>query len=124
MREQHQAALARRQAEDARWAAEQARLEAPLAPLAAKPPWIAILVVTDNCTRQCLGLPLFAVGPTVTAEAVIDALRVLLPADLQLLISDRGTHFTATPFADFAQEEDFVPVLIARHRPESKAVAA
>jgi hypothetical protein len=21
--------------------------------------WIAILVITDNCTRQCLGLPLF-----------------------------------------------------------------
>jgi hypothetical protein len=48
VREQHQAALARRQGDEARWAAAQARLQAPLTPAAAKPPWIAILVVTDN----------------------------------------------------------------------------
>ncbi len=69
------------------------------------------------------GLPLFAVGPKVTAEEVIAALRALLPAELQFLISDRGTHFTATPFAQFAQDEDFVHVLIARHRPESNGIA-
>jgi transposase InsO family protein len=123
LREQHEAALARRQEEDARWATEQAHPQAPPPSPAAKPPWIAILVVTDNCTRQCLGLPLFAVGPKVTAEEVIAALRVLLPADLQFLISDRGTHFTAQQFAQFAQEEDFVHVLIARHRPESNGIA-
>jgi transposase InsO family protein len=80
-------------------------------------------IVPDHGTRQGLGLPLFAVGPTVTAQAVLAALRVLLPADLPFLISDRGTHCTATPFADFAQEEDFVHVLIARHRPESNGIA-
>jgi transposase InsO family protein len=122
-RAQHQAALAQRCQEDAQWLADQAQGQAPLAPHAAKPPWIAILVVTDNCTRQCLGLPLFAVGPKVTAEEVVAALRVLLPAELQFLISDRGTHFTAHQFAQFAQEEDFVHVLIARHRPESNGIA-
>ena len=29
--------------------------------------WIAILLVTDNCTRQCLGLPLFMAGSHGTA---------------------------------------------------------
>ena len=63
------------------------------------------------------------VGPKVTAEEVVAALRALLPAELQFLISDRGTHFTARPFAEFAREEDFVHVLIARHRPESNGIA-
>ena len=122
-RAQRQATLARRQQEDAAWLADQAQAQAPPAPHVAKPPWIAILVVTDNCTRQCLGLPLFAVGPKVTAEEVVAALRALLPAELQFLISDRGTHFTAHLFAQFALEEDFVHVFIARHRPESNGIA-
>jgi hypothetical protein len=124
LREQRQAAFRQRQQEDAQWRVAQAALQAHLTSPAAKTTWIAILVLTDNCTRQCLGLPLFAAGPKVTAEEVIAALRALLPAELQFLISDRGTHFTAHHFAAFAQEEDFVHVLIARHRPESKAVAA
>jgi hypothetical protein len=43
--------------------------------------WIAILVITDNCTRQCLGLPLFVAGARVTAELVVAALRALLPSE-------------------------------------------
>jgi len=117
---QRQATLARRREEDAQWPADLAQRQAPPA---AKPPWIAILVVTDNCTRQCLGLPLFAAGPKVTAEVVVAALRALLPAQFQFLISDRGTHFTAQQFAQFAQEEDFIHVLIARHRPQSNGIA-
>lgn len=39
------------------------------------------------------------------------------------LISDRGIHFTAHPFAQFVQGADFVHVLIARHRPESNCIA-
>jgi transposase InsO family protein len=122
-RAQRQAALARREAEDAQWRADREQLRAPPAPLAPKASWVAILVLTDNCTRQCLGLPLFAAGAKVTAEEVVAALRALLPRELQFLISDRGTHFTAQPFAQFAQEEDFVQVLIARHRPESNGIA-
>jgi len=123
LREQRQATLAQRAQEDAQWQAAQEHLQARLAPPAAKPPWLAILVVTDNCTRQCLGLPRFAAGPKVTAEVVVAALRALLPAELQFLISDRGTHSTAHQFAEFAQEEDFVQVLLARHRPESNGIA-
>jgi transposase InsO family protein len=123
LQDQRQATLTRRQQEDATWHAELARLAPPPTVPAAKPPWIAILVVSDNCTRQCLGLPLFVAGPKVTAEVVIAALRALLPAQLQFLISDRGTHFTAAQFAQFAQDEDFVHVLIARHRPASNGIA-
>jgi transposase InsO family protein len=120
---QREATLVRRQQEDTAWQAELDRLQAPPAPQATKPPWIAILLVTDNCTRQCLGLPLFTAGPKVTAEVVVAALRELLPAQLQFLISDRGTHFTAQQFAQFAADEDFVHVLIARHRPQSNGIA-
>ena len=123
LHEQRQAILARRQQEDAQWQAELEQSQAAPTSQAAKPPWIAILVVTDNCTRQCLGLPLFIAGPKVTAEVVVAALRALLPAQLQFLISDRGTHFTAQQFAQFAEEEDFVHVLIARHRPQSNGIA-
>jgi hypothetical protein len=113
LQDQRQATLARRQQEDASWHADLLRLAPPPVPPTTKPPWIAILVVSDNCTRQCLGLPLFVAGPKVTAEVVIAALRELLPAHLQFLISDRGTHFTAQQIAQFAHEEDFVHVLIA-----------
>lgn len=113
LRAQRRAALARRQEEDARWLADQDQRRAPPA---ARPPWVAILVVTDSCTRRCLGLPLFVAGPKVTAEEVVAALRALLPAELQFLISDRGTHFTAQPFAAFAREEDFVHPGIAPGR--------
>jgi transposase InsO family protein len=123
LQERRQATLTRRQQEDAAWHAELVRLAPPPAAPATKPAWIAILVVTDNCTRQCLGLPLFTAGPKVTAEVVVAALRALLPAQLQFLISDRGCHFTAAQFAQFAQEEDVVHVLIARHRPESNGIA-
>jgi transposase InsO family protein len=85
--------------------------------------WIAILVITDNCTRQCLGLPLFVAGPRVTAEMIVEALRYLLPAELLFLISDRGTHFTAAAFQTLMRSEEFIHVLIARHRPQSNGIA-
>ena len=85
--------------------------------------WIAVLVVTDNCSRQCLGLPLFVAGSHVTAEMIVAALRVLLPANLQFLISDRGIHFTAKVFQQLAADAAFVHVVIARHRPQSNGIA-
>jgi transposase InsO family protein len=69
-----------------------------------------------------VGLPLFAAGAKVTEE-VSAALRHLLPDHLQFLILDCGAHFTAHQFAQFAHEERFVHVLIARHRPESNGIA-
>jgi len=122
-RAQRRATLERRQQDDAAW--RQERLLLRDTALAAPPArrWIAVLVLTDNCTRQCVGLPLFEAGAKVTAEMVRDALRTLLPPELQFLIADRGTHFTAHALARLAHEADFVHVLIARHRPASNGIA-
>ena len=38
-------------------------------------------------------------------------------------ISDRGTHFTAKVFGQLAGSEEFILVLIARHRPQSDGIA-
>jgi transposase InsO family protein len=112
-----------RQQEDAQWRAQRQQLRQRLDGLPVISAWIAILVITDNCTRQCLGLPLFVAGAKVTADMVVTALRALLPAELQFLISDRGVHFTAQVFQQLAREEQFIHVLIARHRPESNGIA-
>jgi transposase InsO family protein len=54
---------------------------------------------------------------------VVEALTVLLPPELQFLITDRGTHFTANIFEQLADGHDFIHVLIARHRPQSNGIA-
>jgi transposase InsO family protein len=123
LRLQRRLVLERRQREDAVWRSARRHLRDQLAQTPRVSAWIAILVITDNCSRQCLGLPLFVVGAKVTADLVVEALRTLLPAQLQFLITDRGTHFTAHVFAQFAQEADFLHVLIARHRPQSNGIA-
>lgn len=123
LRAQRRVVLEKRQQEDAPWRQQRQSLRERLAQLPLVTAWIAILVITDNCTRQCLGLPLFVVGPKVTAEMIVEALRYLLPPELQFLISDRGTHFTAQVFQQLVQELKFIHVLIARHRPESNGIA-
>jgi transposase InsO family protein len=115
--------LARRRREDRAWRAQRQWLREHLAQRPPVSAWIAILVITDNCSRQSIELPLFVAGAKVTAAMVVEALRTLLPPDLQFLISDRGTHFTAQVFAQFAQEQAFIHVLIARHRPQSNGIA-
>jgi transposase InsO family protein len=85
--------------------------------------WIAILVVTDNCTRQCLGLPIFRTGSKVTSDEVAMALCAVLPKGLAFLISDQGTHFRSKALADLALEAGFVHVPVYRHRPESNRIA-
>lgn len=121
-RGQRRKQLSLRKEEDQQWHVDRQNLREKmnLLPITA---WIAILLVTDNCSRQCLGLPLFVVGSHVTAEMVVDSLRVLLPANLQFLISDRGVHFTAQVFQQLAIDKNFVHVLIARHRPQSNGIA-
>ena len=123
LRDQRRATMKRREAEDKGWRDQRHRLRERLEQFPLVTAWIAILVITDNCTRKCLGVPLFIAGANVTAEMVVEALRALLPADLQFLISDRGTHFTADIFAKLAQDEAFVHVVIARHRPQSNGIA-
>ena len=123
LRQQRRQQLAQRKQEDEQWRLERQQLREQMNLLPLVTAWIAILVVTDNCTRQCLGLPLFVAGSHVTAEMVVTALRVLLPKDLQFLISDRGVHFTAEAFRQLAKDANFLHVVIARHRPQSNGIA-
>jgi len=123
LRQQRRNQLKQRDQQDQQWRQQRHRLHQQTLELPLVTTWIAILVVTDNCTRQCLGLPLFVAGNNVTAEMVVEALRFLLPPELQFLISDRGTHFTAQIFRQLAQDENFIHVLIARHRPQSNGIA-
>lgn len=123
LRAQRRAQQKQRQAEDEQWRQRRRQLRELLSALPLVTTWIAILVITDNCTRQSLGLPLFVTGPKVTAELIVAALKILVPPELQFLISDRGTHFTANAFRTLMRDEEFIHVLIARHRPQSNGIA-
>lgn len=123
LRDQRRQQLKQRHQEDEIWRQKRLDIRAGLSDLGLITSWIAVLVVVDNCTRQCLGLPLFVAGPNLTAEMVVEALHVLLPPELQFLITDRGTHFTANVFDQLAQGREFIHVLIARHRPQSNGIA-
>lgn len=123
VRAHRRATLEQRKQEDEAWRDRRRELRQQMSQLPVVIAWMAILVVIDNCTRQCLGLPLFVAGPSVTAEMIVEALRVLLPANLRFLISDRGTHFKANAFKTLVLSQDFVHVLIARHRPQSNGIA-
>lgn len=118
-REQERKAVLTRRAEE-----NQAWHQRNLGSKAGQPrSWIAILVITDNCTRQCLGLPLFINGPKLRAEEVVTALRTLLPKELAFLISDQGTHFRSKALAQLAHEANFIQIPIYRHRPQSNGIA-
>jgi len=123
VRQQRQQQAQARTDEDTQWRQQRQDLRQRLAALPIVTAWIAILVITDNCTRQCVGLPLFVAGPHVTAELIVEALRALLPPDLLFLISDRGVHFKAHAFRELVRSEEFIHVLIARHRPQSNGIA-
>ena len=123
VRDLRRSTVKHRQVEDNKWRIQRHTLRQRKQHLPIVTAWIAILVVTDNCTRKSLGLPLFTAGSRVTSTMVIKALRVLLPVDLQFLISDRGTHFTADWFTKLAEDEEFVHIVIARHRPQSNGIA-
>ena len=127
------------QAEKAFWAVQEADRQALLAQRKvenqiwhtrnevrhAKTPtvWIAILVVSDNATRQCWGLPVFSSGAHVTTQEVTEALRGVLPTGLMFLISDQGTHFRSKALAHLAQEKEFLHIPIYRHRPQTNGIA-
>jgi len=51
---------------------------------------VGILVIIDNCTRKCPGLPVFVNGKNVTADDVIEALKDILPPELMRIISYNG----------------------------------
>lgn len=123
LRQQHGETVKTRKQADETWRAKRLSIRERWAQLPLVTAWIAILVMTDNCTRQCLGLPLFVAGPNVTSEMIVEALWMLLPSELLFLITDRGTHFTAKAFQALVRREEFIHVLIARHRPQSNGIA-
>ncbi len=123
LRKHRRQIMEQRHQEDEVWRKKRQTLRTQLAELPIVTTWIAVLVMTDNCTRQCLGLPLFVAGANVTSEMIIAALHTLWPAELQFVISDRGVHFTAQAFKDLARTEEFIHVEIARHRPQSNGIA-
>jgi transposase InsO family protein len=110
--------LAQRKAENAAWHAHNRQRRPKEVSI-----WIAILVLTDNATRQCWGLPAFASGAHVTTQEVAAALRAFLPKGLAFLITDQGTHFRSKALAQLAQEAEFVHIPIYRHRPQTNGIA-
>jgi len=122
-RQEHQALMQQRTAENQAWHASIARLQQQESAEVPQREWIAVLIISDNCTRQCLGLPAFTSGAHLTSQEMIDGLREHLPPDMAYLISDQGTHFRAKVFADFAAETGFVLVPVYRHRPETNGIA-
>ena len=123
LRQQRRETQQCRQEDDQTWRQKRRDFKERWGQLPSVTTWVAILVMTDNCTRQCPGLPLFVAGSRVTSDMIIETLRVLLPPELQFLITDRGTHFRANAFEQFARDEGFIHVLIARHRPQSNGIA-
>lgn len=115
--------LKERREEDVRWRESRESLRVQASGIGAVMVWIAVLVIVDNCTRQSLGLPLFTLGPRVTADLVKAALEELLPKELKYLIADGGTHFVAQAMKDLAKNRGFVRVPLARHRPQSNGIA-
>ena len=93
LRKHHRQQSKQRQQEDEQWRLHRKSLREQITLLPIVTAWIAVLMITDNCTRQCLGLPLFIAGSHVTAEMVVAALRVLLPA-----ICDEDCHFAVPDF--------------------------
>jgi transposase InsO family protein len=123
VRAQRRITLQSRQQENQDW---HARNQLRIGAVSTKPSdrlWLAILVVTDNCTRQCLGLPVFSAGAKLTSQELVSALKEILPAELQFFISDQGSHFRTKAFALLASECSFVHVPVYRHRPESNGIA-
>ncbi len=83
----------------------------------------AILVIIDNCTRKCIGLPVFMTGRRVTADDVIKALEERLPSELRYIISDNGRQFIAEAFQRLCNSWDIVHVRISPHRPATNGIA-
>jgi hypothetical protein len=122
IRQQRSQTLEARQVETAAWH-ERNRQSRQVDLTGCAFPWIAILVVTDNCTRQCLGLPLFQSGAHLTSQELVEALARCLPRELAYLISDQDFRFRSQVFTQLAEAHGFVHVPVYRHRPRSNGIA-
>jgi hypothetical protein len=84
---------------------------------------VAVLVIIDNCTRKCIGLPLFIKGKHVSAVDVVKSLEKSLNQELNYIISDNGKQFVAKAFQKFCENNSFVHVRISPHRPATNGIA-
>lgn len=123
LRDHRRQTLAQREQEDQVWRTEQRRLRNAITETIVTTAWHAILLITDNCTRSCYGLPLLVDGPNVTSDQVVAALRPQLPDGVGFVVSDRGVHFTAHAFRAFTRQQGFVHVPISRRRPQTNGIA-
>ena len=121
------AQVQQRKIQDAQWRQARQEIRAKLAELTTTAPlvtvWLAVLVIVDNGTRQCFGLPFFTAGVHVTADMIVAALRAIWPPELEFVITDNGAQFIAEAFARFAREMGFLHVRIAPHRPGTNGIA-
>lgn len=84
---------------------------------------VAILMVIDNCTRKWLALPLFLAGKKVKAFEIVQAIKSVLPKELQYLISDNGKQFVAELFQKMCIESNFIHIRITPHRAKTNGIA-
>ncbi len=122
VKKQRQEQQKRRQEENTAWRRKRRDFKERKNQLPIITAWIAILVIIDNCTRQCIGLPVFIEGSSITAALIVEALPGLLPEQLQFVITDRGSQFKADLFKEFLRTQGINPVLIAKHRPQSNGI--
>lgn len=113
--------LIKREAEDEEWRKKQRGLKEQMNICITS--LAAILVILDNCTRKCIGLPVFMTGRKVSADDVIRALEERLPSELRYIISDNGKQFIAEAFEKLCDSRDIVQVKITRHRPATNGIA-
>ena len=123
LRAQRRQVLLQRTQEDHVWRTEQRRLRDAIQKTVVTTTWYAILLITDNCTRVCYGLPLLCDGPNVTSDQVVTALQDQLPTSVAFVVSDRGVHFTAHAFRAFTRTQGFLHVPISRRRPQTNGIA-
>ena len=123
LREQRQKALLARRPENHAWHVRNQQRVTDGVQTSEDRRWLAVLVITDNCTRQSFCLPVFSTGAKLSAQEMVDALRTILPDTLQFFISDQGAHFRTKAFAALSTERNFVHVPVYRHRPETNGIA-
>lgn len=113
--------MAKRSEEDCTW--REQRKELRMLSQVLITTFIAVLVIIDNCSRKCYGLPVFVEGKKVTAEQIVLALRQALPDELKYLISDNAKIFIAKAMEEFLKENAVVHVKITPGRANTNGIA-
>lgn len=121
--QQRRASMQLRQQQDVEWRAKRQQIRERANAGQGVQAWFALLVIIDNCTRQCLALPLFVKGARVKADTVAQALDVVFPPQLKYLISDQGSQFRTAAFAKLVERKGVIWVPVYRHRAQSNGIA-